>query len=90
MSRCGCGQASGFRAPDLASSRGRARQSRQRAPNSAQQARSSGLLCNTGLYANIGEEATGDGGWVIQWPDQAGDAPATNEIFYLHPTVATD
>ncbi|NUL04390.1 RICIN domain-containing protein [Streptomyces lunaelactis] len=45
---------------------------------------------NTGLYANIGEEATGDGGWVIQWPDQAGDAPATNEIFYLHPTVATD
>ncbi|MEV0117254.1 RICIN domain-containing protein [Streptomyces sp. NPDC050844] len=45
----------------------------------------------TGLYANIGEEVTGDGGWVIQWlGPEGGAAPAANEIFYLHPTVRNE
>ncbi|OIJ95661.1 hypothetical protein BIV24_08685 [Streptomyces colonosanans] len=41
----------------------------------------------TGLYANIEGGRTGDGTWVIQWPDQIGQYPVDNETFYLHPTV---
>lgn len=43
----------------------------------------------TGLYANISGNQTGDGAWVIQWPDQSWNVPVPNETFYLHPTVAT-
>ncbi|MFE3202364.1 RICIN domain-containing protein [Embleya sp. NPDC059237] len=42
----------------------------------------------TGLYANINHNETGDGAWVIQWPDQFGAIPVPNETFYLHPNVA--
>jgi hypothetical protein len=42
----------------------------------------------TGLYANIRGNQTGDGTWVIQWPDQAGAYAAPNETFFLHPRVA--
>ncbi|MEU8888108.1 RICIN domain-containing protein [Streptomyces sp. NPDC048442] len=42
----------------------------------------------TGLYANINHNQTGDGTWVVQWPDQFGPFPAPNETFYLHPVVA--
>lgn len=41
----------------------------------------------TGLYANIDGGRTGNGTWVIQWPDQIGQYPVDNETFYLHPTV---
>lgn len=41
----------------------------------------------TGLYANIDGGGTGDGTWVIQWPDQYGQFPVANETFYLHPTI---
>ncbi|MEU7581612.1 hypothetical protein AB0B50_28880 [Streptomyces sp. NPDC041068] len=41
----------------------------------------------TGLYANIDGGRTGDGTWVIQWPDQSGQYPVADETFYLHPTI---
>lgn len=45
---------------------------------------------STGLYANINGGENGDGAWVVQWPDQIGPVPISNETFYLHPTVAAD
>ncbi|MFE9250093.1 RICIN domain-containing protein [Streptomyces sp. NPDC007088] len=43
----------------------------------------------TGLIANIYENQTGDGAWVIQWPAPINPGPPpANETFYLHPAVA--
>ncbi|MET8828150.1 RICIN domain-containing protein [Streptomyces sp. NPDC004610] len=44
----------------------------------------------TGLYANINNNETQDGAWVIQWPYEQGPNgpdPVANETFFLHPTV---